>query len=235
MGNEVQLEIGEVFPINQSLAGLVPMATLAEQAALTGDIQDNGLNCPGILWKKELIDGRCRQKACSLSGIPMRAESPYEDLTYEEVVEKVKSLNTRRNLTMAQKIMTASRTSRSDGSASLDIVAKSWGISRRTLATANYVSKARPDFVEPLFNGLTVDIIDAKGKATKTNKISAIHAYIKREEENVTEADSGGIKTADSIRSQAGKDWYFDLVDRSMSAREINECIAELANFKYPI
>ena len=42
------LPVGETFPINQELAGLVPMSSEAEQASLTADIKANGLQEPVV-------------------------------------------------------------------------------------------------------------------------------------------------------------------------------------------
>ena len=200
---EKELKIGEVFPINEKLAGIVPMAIPTEQKALTANIMENGLNEPVVLWRNEIVDGRCRQLACKAAGIAVRAI---------ELDGWVKGANTRRNLTMAQKIMVASKESLREGSKSLDYIAKSWAIGRRSLTMANYMSKARPEFIEPLLNGLTVPIIDAKGKHTQTNKITAIYTYIKREEEDVTEVPSHEWSANDHILTQAGRDWFYGFI-----------------------
>jgi hypothetical protein len=212
MKDIIELKIGEVFPINEKLAGIVPMAIPAEQEALTASIKDNGLREPVVLWRGDIVDGRCRQKACTLARVAVRAKHLDDDLTEEEVVEWVKGANTRRNLTMAQKMMVASKESLKEGSKSLTDIAKSWAIGRRSLTYANYISKARPEFIEPLLNGLTVPIINAKGKHTQTNKITAIHAYIKREEENVTEVPSHEWSANDNIYTQAGRDWFYEFI-----------------------
>lgn len=212
MINEKELKIGEVFPINEKLAGIVPMATSTEQKALTANIMENGLNEPVVLWRNEIVDGRCRQLACKLAGVAVRAIELGNELTEEDVLIWVKGANTRRNLTMAQKIMVASKESFNEGSKSLDYIAESWAIGRRSLTMANYISKARPKFIEPLLNGLTVPIIDAKGKHKQTNKITAIYHHIKREEEDVTEVPSYEWCADDHIRTQAGRDWFYDFI-----------------------
>jgi len=229
-----ELKIGESFPINDKLAGIVPMATPTEQEALTKSIMENGLKEPIVLWRGEVVDGRCRSKACLLAEVPIRARDLDDELTEEEVAVFVKSVNTRRNLTMAQKIMVASKEYLKQGSKSLDDVAKSWGISRRILASANYISKKRPDFVEPLFNGLTVDIIDVKGNATKTNKISAVQAYIKRTEESCKEEPTYKWNADIYIKTQAGKDWFYSFIKRNgITKVEVLMELAERANEKF--
>jgi ParB-like chromosome segregation protein Spo0J len=212
MTNENKLNIGEVFPINEKLAGIVPMAIPLEQEALTTNIKENGLREPVVLWRGGIVDGRCRQKACTLAGVAVRAIDLGDELTEEEVVRWIKGANTRRNLTMAQKIMVASKESMKEGSNTLFDIAKSWAIGRRSLTMANYISKARPEFIEPLLNGSTVSIINAKGKHTQTNKITAIYAYIKREEENVTEVPSHEWCANDNIYTQAGRDWFYAFI-----------------------
>jgi hypothetical protein len=212
MTNEQKLKIGEVFPINEKIAGIVPMAIPAEQKALTANIMENGLNEPVVLWLNEIVDGRCRQLACTLAGVAVRAIDLDDELTEEEVVRWVKGTIIRRNLTMAQKIMVASRESLKEGSRSLDDIAKSLAISRRILTMANYISKARPKFIAPLFNGSTVPIINPKGKHTQTNKITAIYNYIKREEEDVTPTDTHSWSVDLYIRTQAGKDYFFEFI-----------------------
>jgi ParB-like chromosome segregation protein Spo0J len=215
-----ELKIGEVFPINEKLAGIVPMASSSEQKALTANIMENGLNEPVVLWLNEIVDGRCRQLACKLAGVAIRAIELDDELTEEEVVQWVKGANTRRNLTMAQKVMVASKESLKEGSKSLTVIAKSWAIGRRILTMANYMSKARPEFIEPLLNGLTVPIIDAKGKHTQTNRITAIHAYIKREEEDVTPTGTHTWTADMHIKTQAGKDYFFEFI-KETNAKDV--------------
>ena len=210
-----ELKIGEVFPINEKLAGIVPMARPAEQEALAISIKERGLDMPVVLYKGEICDGRCRQLACTIAGVAVRAIDLDDELTEEEVALWVKGANTRRNLTLAQKIMVASKESSKEGSQSLTDIAKSWAISRRILTMANRISKARPEFVEPLLNGSTVPIINAKGKHTQTNKISAIHAYIKREEEDVTPTNTHTWSADLGINTQAGKECFFEFIRKT--------------------
>lgn len=229
-----ELKVGEVFPINEKLAGIVPMAIPSEQEALALSIKERGLDTPVVLYKGEICDGRCRQLACTLAGVPVRATDLDDELTEEEVALWVKIANTRRNLTVAQKIMVASKESMEEGSKSLTDIAKSWAIGRRSLTMANYMSKARPEFIEPLFNGLTVPIINAKGKHTQTNKITAIHAYIKREEEDVRPTETHTWSADLYINTQAGKDYFFEFI-RETNATDVRlfEPIAHWINDRF--
>ena len=229
-----ELRVGESFHIDEELAGIVPMAVPSEQEALTTNIMENGLKEPVVLYLGKVVDGRCRIKACLAAGVAIRARDLDDQLTREEVAVYVKSVNTRRNLSTAQKIMVASKESLSPGSASMTDIAKSWAISRGILGMANYVSKHEPDFIEPLFNGLTVDIIDAKGNKATTNKISAIYAYVKRENEDVDEAPSYNWNANSHINTQIGKDWFYDFKEKN-NVTNINVLmeLAERANDKF--
>ena len=111
MNKIILLEVGEKFPINEEMAGIVPMASDKEQIALNDDIAANGLREPVVLWRKEIVDGRCRQKACIIAQRPIMAKELDDSLTEDEVRIFVKSVNTRRNLTATQKIISACKDS----------------------------------------------------------------------------------------------------------------------------
>ena len=229
------LKIGATLPVNEELAGLVPMASEAEQSALTEDIKANGLKEPVVLWHGEIIDGRCRQIACTVAGKPLMARELDDTLTEEEVRIFVKSVNTRRNLTHTQKVMSACRESLRPNSNSVISIAKAWGISKALLDNARYIAKEHPEFVQPLFNGKTVNIINANGDTTVSNKISAIYAYIKRTEEKVKEDTQHGWSEDSYIKTQAGKDWYYSQVQQAETLGEAKYkmLVAELANYKF--
>lgn len=226
---------GESFPINQKLAGVVPMASDTEQAILTQDIEKNGLREPITLYKGEIVDGRCRQLACLLSGTRLMAKELDDALTEDEVRVFVKSVNTRRNLTPTQKIMSACRESLRPGSGRVKDVAKAWGVSKTILDNARYVVKVRPEFLEPLFNGQGVNIIGSNGNKTVSTKISAIYAYLRREEQAVKEDTQHGWDENAQIKTQAGKEWYYEQVKTADSVGSVKYkmLVAELANYKF--
>lgn len=236
MTRYVELKEGESFEVNEELAGIVPMANMAEQAALTEDIRENGLREPVLLWRNKIVDGRCRQKACLATGVRIKAKELDDKLTYDDVMVVVKSLNTRRNLSHTQKLISACKeTFRSTNSKSVKEIALAWGVSGTLLKNARYIYTERPEFIDPLFNGNSVTIIGSNGKETQTNKISAIYAYIKREEENATRNDDHGWNPDAQIKTQAGKEWYYGVIksiakDTSVPIRMM---MVELANFKF--
>lgn len=226
------------FPVNEALAGLVPMATEVEQAVLTADISDNEQRDPIILWHGEVIDGRCRQRALTTLGKHILYRELDDKLTEDEVRIFVKSVNTRRNLTSTQKVMTACRESLREGNTrKLVDIAKSWGISEGLLKNARYIAKVRPEFVGPLFDGSTVKIINQHGVEVETFKVSAVYAYIKKAEERAVENIDHAWREDTYINTQIGKEWYYEQV-RLLELVGINHAkryFAELANYKFTI
>ena len=205
------LPVGQILPINEKLAGIVPMALPSEQAALTEDILKNGLREPVVLWHGEIVDGRCRQKACILAGKPIMAKDLDDNLTEEEVAIFVKSVNTRRNLTLTQKIIVGCKESMNPtNTKTVAEIAKSWGVAETSIKNAKFIAKERPDLIEPLFNGLSVPIVDKYNKGVLSNKITAVYAHVKREKENITMIEEHGWNEESLIKTQVGKDWFYD-------------------------
>ena len=228
------LPVGETLPINQELAGLVPMASEAEQASLTADIKANGLREPVVLWHGEIVDGRCRQLACTLAGKAIMAKELDDALTEAEVRIFVKSVNTRRNLTHTQKVMSACRESLRPNSDSIHKLAKAWGISKGLLDNARFIARSNPTIADALFNGDSVNVIDSTGKGVVTNKVSTVYAFLKRLSEAVTPVESNGWQEDTYITTQAGKDWYYSKV-ATIPDVHTRMLIAELANYKFVI
>lgn len=226
------------FPINEALAGLVPMATEVEQAVLTADIRDNEQRDPIVLWHGEVVDGRCRQRALTTLGKHILYRELDNRLTEDEVRVFVKSVNTRRNLTATQKVMTACRESMREGNTKkLVDIAKAWGISEGLLKNARYIAKVRPEFVGPLFDGKTVKITNQHGYEVETFKVSAVYAFIKKTEEAVVEDTQHAWQEDTYIKAQAGKEWYYEQVRllELVGLNKAKQLIAELANYKFPI
>ena len=237
MTRYIELREGEAFEVNEELAGIVPMANMAEQAALTEDIRENGLREPVILWRNKIVDGRCRQKACLATGVRIKARELDDDLTEEDVMVVVKSFNTRRNLSTTQKLISACKETFNPKNKAKSIIglAKAWSVSHTLLKNARYIYTERNEFIEPLFQGGCVTIVGSNGKETQTNKISAIYAYLKRLEENANRNDDHGWNPDAQIKTQAGKEWYYGVIksiakDTSVPIRMM---MVELANFKF--
>ncbi len=219
-------------------AGLVPMASQSEQSSLNTDILKNGLHDPIVLWRGKIVDGRCRQIACLLAGEKIRTKELDDSLTEDAVKSFVKSVNTRRNLTQTQKIMSACKQSLDPSEkSSMDVIAHSWGISRAILANAKYISKERPEFIDSLFNGKSVKILNADNEEIESNKITAVYAYIKRyEEQHIAENNDHAWHENTYIKTQKGKEWYYDEVKELKLKHKdvkVKMRLAELANYKF--
>ena len=228
----------KTYAINEELAGLVPMANEAEQAVLKNEIaEENGLLLPIILWRGEIVDGRCRQKACVELDIEMEVEELDANLTFDEVAKKVKGYNSRRNLTMTQKIMAACRQSLKPSCKLTNLeIAKAWGISRDILFNARFIAKERPDMAEVLFNGKSVEVIDSNGRAKLTNKVTTVYAYLKKLSEAVEEDTQYAWKPDTFIKTQAGKEWFYDisaLLGPHPNKARFDMVFAEMANYKF--
>lgn len=233
---KVRVHKDGAFPVNEKLAGLVPMATDAEQAVLTADIKDNEQRDPIILWRGSVVDGRCRQKALTALGKYILYRELDDKLTEDEVKIFVKSVNTRRNLTPTQKIMVACKESlRVEESRAVPVIAKSWGIGKDVLFNARFIAKERPDMIEPLFNGEAVVIKDKDGIDKYTNKVTTIYAYLKKLTEQVVKDTVYAWQEDTFIRTQAGKEWYYEQVKEIGVIGDIKTrmLVAELANYKF--
>ena len=236
---KVRLSKDGAFPVNEKLAGLVPMASDAEQAVLTADIRDNEQRDAIVLWRGEVVDGRCRQKALTTLGKHILYKELDDALTENDVKIFVKSVNTRRNLTPTQKVMIACRESLQPNSTrALALIAKSWGISKEILGNARFIVREKPEWEEALFNGGSVEVIDTNGRAKLTNKVTTIYAYLKRLSEAVEEDTQYAWQEDTYIKTQAGKEWYYEkapLVDSQTDKVQLKMLIAELANYKFTI
>lgn len=231
-----------IYEIHE-LAGIVALAGEAEQMALTEDVRTNGLQEDIVLWDdgtgEKVVDGRCRQIACVATGTRITTRTLSSTLSYDDVAKVVKSLNTRRNLTDTQKVMSALKQYESTGGKQGEI-AKQWAIGHRTLQNAVYISKHRPEYIDPLFDGKSIRIYDStKGITVTTNKVTGIAKLIKTSEEaGITEDTSNRVEwNANAhIKTEAGKDWYYtsitlDNVHADNIATRMK--YAELANYKF--
>lgn len=161
------------------LASIVPLASEKEQRALTLDIEKNGQRDEAVLWKGKIVDGRCRQIACMSLGIELKVNKLDDNLTEPEVRRIVKSLNTRRNLTMTQKVVSA-HYEYVKKLGTLDELSEAWAISRRALANCNYIAKHKPEYIKPLFDGDSIEVYDyKKDKRIVTNRVSTIAKLVK--------------------------------------------------------
>ena len=237
MTDLIKHPLGTKLPVNNDLAGLVPLATETEQVSLTKDINANGLNEPVILYKGEIVDGRCRQIACTITGTQIRSKELDPELTIEQVKVYVQSVNTRRNLTHTQKTMIAAKISAKDKKSTVTQLAEVWGVSPALIANGKYILKQNKKIGEILFNGRAVAIVNARDENTTTLKVSAVYAHLKRLEEGVaedTKYEEHGWLELSAIRTQAGKDWYYGKVkENNVTDVTVRKDYVELANYKF--
>jgi hypothetical protein len=237
--NEIKVRMAKdgPFDVNDDIAGIVPMALPSEQEALTIDIKNNEQREPIILWRGRVIDGRCRQKSLVLLGKPIIYKELDDNLLEDDVKVFVKSINTRRNLTPTQKIIIACKESfREDNKKSVGVIAREWGISKKILDNARYIYRRRFEFIDPLFNGKSVEILNKDGEQVNSNKITSIYAYLKKEEESITKNDGEHAWSANSyILTQVGKEWFYAKVREYKIKNNIKlqMDLADLANYKF--
>jgi len=229
------------FPINHKLAGLVPMAVEAEQISLTNNIKEFGQQEAIVLWKGEVVDGRCRQKALTLLKFPIIYKELDENLTEADVKIFVKSINTRRNLSTTQKATVAAKDYlEAVKKPSIPKQAVAWGISPSLLNNTIWLVRNYPNVVEELFKGNSVPILDFSGKETTSYKITSIYAFYKKEKEAIEENTEHGWKDHSFIKTQAGKNWHIMMkkeciAEGSVISPTLDKYTQELANYKFPL
>lgn len=228
------------------LANIVAMAGEREQKALTKDILHNGQNEPAVLWRGKIVDGRCRQLACSALGIDLDTRELSKDLSETEVAKVVKSLNTRRNLTDTQKVVSAYLEQKRTGKNNRE-TAEEWAVSVRTLQNFKYIALHRPELVEPLFNGDSVKVLDPdQGYLVTTNKVNTLARIVKLENEKgkveivkPQAVEAIEYNVAGVIATEAGRAEHRDLVKafkHSASKEQMFSAMAaELMNYKYQV
>lgn len=239
----------KTYEVNNEMAGIVPMANTIEQEALNKDIAAAGeLLLPIVLWKGQIIDGRCRQIACIAAGIEMKVRAIPDNTPREEVAGMVRSLNTRRNLTTTQKALSALRQQQNFGGTNAEIV-RTCGVGVLTFKNVKYIADfstrgANTRFfrtevpIEDLFNGKNLNLV-LRGEYIFSSKVNTIAGYIRENIQVVEKLDrSAWIDVSEGIASDAGKDWYhinLSLIGGEKVDINIRRTYAELANFKFPI
>jgi len=228
------------------LANIVAMAGEREQNALTKDILHNGQNEPAVLWRGKIVDGRCRQLACSALGIELDTRELSGDLREEEVAKVVKSLNTRRNLTETQKVASAYLDQKRTGKNNRE-AAEEWAVSVRTLQNFKYIAQHRSELIEPLFNGDSVKVLDPdQGYMVTTNKVNTLARIVKlgNEKGKVEIVKPQAIESieynvAGVIATEAGRSEHRDLVKAFKHSNNkeqmFSAMLAELMNYKYQV
>jgi hypothetical protein len=222
------------------LANIVALSSEEEQQALIEDMRRNGQQEPAILWQGRIVDGRCRQLACQVLNIELKVRHLEDNLTTEQVAIIVKSMNTRRNLTTTQKIVSAYKEQLRNNLPN-KVIAKQWAISVSNLQYMKAIAKDIPNLVEPLFNGKTVQILDVTtGKHVTTSKVFTIYTLLKKQKEQETliiDNSKDPLFNPDfQIHTEAGKQWFFQQCNEEPLIKQRRNLMlntVELANYKY--
>lgn len=224
------------FPVNEELAGLVPMISPPEQLALELSLINTGQAMPIAIWRGEIVDGRCRQKCLLKLKMPIN----YVELNSndsEKVIEGyVKAVNTRRNLEKSQKVMIAGLESVKK-TASAKELAKQWAVSLCSINNAKYLWRRYPVVARTLFDGLPVEIVDHKGFTIATRHITPVYRYYKKLDESSVFIDEDFMATdlgseLDMTKlTETGRRW---IEQASKNQRYINAILYEKALGRYP-
>lgn len=189
------------------IADLLPPMSEAEYAELRASIAKGRLEMPIVLFEGQILDGRHRNQACDETGTEKRFQ--HFEGTWDDAVGYVTAVNlARRNLTVAQRAMTAAKlanlapgrpqkTVDAGTVISQTKAADMFAVSRESVnAAAKIQNKGIPELVEAVEKGdvsLTQGAAIAgtspkKQKATLRHKKDRIGSYAQR------------VKVADTLR-----------------------------------
>lgn len=239
----------KTYKVNDEMAGLVPMAIMKEQETLNADVAKAGkVYLPIVLWREEIIDGRCRQVAAIAAGVELPVIRIPDETPRDEVAAMVRSLNSRRNLTMTQKAMSALKQQQTFGGTN-DEVAKSCGIGGNTFKDVKYIANFSTTGVnmeylgtttpiEDLFNGSSLHLVK-EPTTTYSNKVATIGKYLRKQnvEEIYEQSKASWVDVRDDIDTDQGRDWLdakLNIYGHTMPIG-MRRDLAELANFKFPL
>jgi len=129
-----------------------------------------------------------------------------------EVIQQVKSLNTRRNLTKTQKALVAARQYFTDTSCEQKSIYESWGVSKPDFAAAKYLIVNRLGFADLLFGGKKVPL----GNGRDSSSVRTVADFIKAETENLRATMPNVVPVMDdpgsTIKTQAGRESYANAI-----------------------
>jgi hypothetical protein len=226
----------KIYAIND-LANLVPLAGPAEQEALTRDIEKNGQKQSALLWKGEIIDGRCRQKSCIELGRELKVTNlknpDGSELSLEQAKAEVKSYNTRRNLKTTQVVAVAYKHGLGHGYSNA-VVAKDWGCTPRLLTSFKALMKLEPGMFEALHAGKNATIMDyrtgvvvATSMVNKLLKIAVSNRKLKKDTSTIDYS-----KCIDDVTLRAE---FIKLIAGSTGSPELYVKLVELYNYRTSI
>ena len=175
-------------------AEIVPMMIPSALLSLRDDIEANGQKVPIVLWRNQVIDGRCRQDACNLLDIEVLTTSIDWDFPEDKLTDEVRSLNNRRQLTLTQKAFVVVRDAK-ESDKTQKALAKHWVISTATVIRASWIEKNYQTIADKLFAGEKVKIVNKDGKDVHTDSIKTIQDYLKSIEKKVPKIEFPNFET----------------------------------------
>ena len=150
---EVELEALEIH----EYANLTPQMNDLEFNALKEDIAVNGQRDPGTLYRGKIVDGRHRFRALAeLGSATMKFIKLPSNTTLAEIAEVVRSKETRRHDTLAQKaIMAYNHLKMSQDNLTQAQVATMYGVHRKRVGEVKKIEDVfgRKDILQWLFEG----------------------------------------------------------------------------------
>ncbi len=209
----------EYYQIHKA-ASLVPLPSKEEQQALVDDIRINGQQVPISLYRGKIVDGRSRQNACITLMRPVAAKELPNNMSITEVESFVKSVNTRRNLTRVQKVITAFKSSQKETNPNYAAHARSWGLSKQELYNAKFIAENRPEYIDILFNGGKIEYVDDTGNIKKGTSLFPIRKSIERLVKNTTETQSAVAGSVHIAKAFAQIESAVSFLPSEMSAKE---------------
>ena len=209
--NNNPIEVGgmKIHP----LANMVPMATSEEQKALQASIQANGQREDVVLYRGQIVDGRCRALACELLGISVKFKELPHKTSIKKISKIVCDVNIRRNLTVSQKAIVAYREYK-QSSLNQKKICEKWGVGQNTFTCVSFLDKNRPDYLSLIFEGKA--ILMSNGKQSSSVQIIAQQVKSDMERLKADAIDMSmatGFNPGGNIQTVAGQNWYRKAVE----------------------
>jgi hypothetical protein len=150
---------GDKLPVGHRLANIFPMMDDDAIDALARDIKENGLREKIVRYEGQVLDGRCRERACRIAGVEPR----YKEYSGDDPLAFVISRNLhRRHLNDSQRALVAARLADLKLGANqhnaegvpIGTASKSLNVSKRSTARGKEVVRdGIPELVEAVESG----------------------------------------------------------------------------------
>jgi hypothetical protein len=219
-------------------ASIVRMPAPQEQETLKLSIErSGGLEVPIVLWKGKIVDGRCRQMACVALNMEIpenRIDHLSESLTPDEVKDKVRALNTRRNLSVESQLASFYKEQVASGKSNAAMVAD-YGCSGRALTRLHKIVKLEPKYLDYFFEEKVIEVYDMEKEVmVKSKKVYTILSVLERNLKFVPKESSEVVYAKDylgQLSSLAGEELFCDTTrGKSVSIANYFELLVDKIN-----